>query len=181
MRVIDYLCFKYEVTKPTTMLGVEQKVFGIPKLTTGWLEKYGHIEITPNMAKRLKFELNRVIEKRTKRSVLDGARRGLEALDKAWLEIKRKPNAEDAAFLQSKAWKRLRLQALKLHGSKCQACGATPANGAVLNVDHIKPRLLFPSLALSIDNLQVLCSDCNEGKGNWDMTDFRFSRPERVE
>ena len=43
----------------------------------------------------------------------------------------------------------------------------------MLNVDHIKPRFLFPDLALRLDNLQVLCGDCNEGKGNWDMTDWR--------
>lgn len=181
MRIIDYLSAKYEVAKPSIMLGVEQKIFGIPKLHAGWLDRYGQTEITPNMAKRLRFELNRIIERRTKRSVVEGAYRALAALDKAWIEIKRIPNAEDPAFLQSKAWKRLRLQAIKLHGSKCQACGATPASGAVLNVDHIKPRLLFPALALRIDNLQVLCSECNEGKGNWDMTDFRSTRPERVE
>lgn len=33
--------------------------------------------------------------------------------------------------------------------------------------------LLFPDLALSMDNLQVLCGDCNHGKGNWDVTDWR--------
>lgn len=52
-------------------------------------------------------------------------------------------------------------------------CGATPATGAVMNVDHIKPRKLYPHLALDVDNLQILCSDCNHGKGNWDMTDWR--------
>lgn len=40
-------------------------------------------------------------------------------------------------------------------------------------LDHIKPRRLFPELALVVENLQVLCGDCNEGKGNWDMTDAR--------
>ena len=24
-----------------------------------------------------------------------------------------------------------------------------------------------------LDNLQILCSDCNAGKGNWDQTDWR--------
>jgi hypothetical protein len=28
-------------------------------------------------------------------------------------------------------------------------------------------------LALKIDNLQVLCADCNCGKGNCDSTDWR--------
>ena len=61
----------------------------------------------------------------------------------------------------------------KALGMRCQACGASPSDGAVLNVDHIQPRLLFPELALHLENLQVLCGDCNEGKGNWDMTDAR--------
>ena len=45
--------------------------------------------------------------------------------------------------------------------------------GAVMNVDHIKPRRIYPDLALSLENLQVLCHECNHGKGNWDMTDWR--------
>jgi hypothetical protein len=76
-------------------------------------------------------------------------------------------------FLQTYEWRRVRMEALKKHGSRCQCCGATPATGAVMNVDHIKPRKLFPHLALSVDNLQVLCHECNHGKGNWDMTDWR--------
>jgi 5-methylcytosine-specific restriction endonuclease McrA len=63
--------------------------------------------------------------------------------------------------------------ALKQHGARCQCCGASPATGAVMNVDHIKPRRIYPELALEVTNLQVLCGDCNHGKGNWDMTDWR--------
>ena len=76
-------------------------------------------------------------------------------------------------FLSTFEWKKLRLQALFLHGSRCQCCGMTPALGAVLNVDHIKPRKTHPELALRLDNLQVLCGDCNHGKGNWSTEDFR--------
>ncbi len=81
-----------------------------------------------------------------------------------------------AAFLESYAWRRLRVIALGYYGPKCMCCGATPDSGAVMNVDHIKPRKVFPQLALNLDNLQVLCHPCNHGKGNWDMTDWR---PER--
>lgn len=77
------------------------------------------------------------------------------------------------AFLQTYEWRRVRMQAIKKHGNRCQCCGASPSTGAVINVDHIKPRKLFPDLALSVDNLQVLCHECNHGKGNWDMTDWR--------
>lgn len=77
------------------------------------------------------------------------------------------------AFLETYEWRKLRMEALKKYGPKCQCCGATPATGAVMNVDHIKPRKLFPDLALDINNLQILCHECNHGKGNWDQTDWR--------
>lgn len=76
-------------------------------------------------------------------------------------------------FLQSYEWRKLRMEALKLHGARCQCCGASPATGAVMNVDHIKPRRTHPELALTLSNLQVLCGECNHGKGNWDQTDWR--------
>lgn len=52
-------------------------------------------------------------------------------------------------------------------------CGRTPADGVKICVDHIKPRALYPALELEESNLQVLCNDCNMGKGRWDETDFR--------
>lgn len=79
------------------------------------------------------------------------------------------------AFLRSFEWRALRMMALKKHGARCQCCGASPATGATMNVDHIKPRNAFPGLALQLDNLQVLCQECNHGKGNWDSTDWRPS------
>ena len=77
------------------------------------------------------------------------------------------------AFLSTYEWRKVRMEALKKHGPRCQCCGATPATGAVMNVDHIKPRKKWPSLALDVNNLQILCHDCNHGKGNWDDTDWR--------
>jgi len=82
-------------------------------------------------------------------------------------------NVNSDAFLCSFEWRKVRMEALKLYGARCQCCGASAATGAVINVDHIKPRRLFPSLALDLDNLQVLCDACNQGKGSWDMTDWR--------
>lgn len=76
------------------------------------------------------------------------------------------------AFLDSFEWRQLRFKALQKYGRRCQCCGSSPSTGAVLNVDHVKPRRKFPGLALDISNLQVLCADCNHGKGNA-VTDFR--------
>lgn len=84
-----------------------------------------------------------------------------------------KLHATADAFLLSFEWRRVRMQALKKYGARCQCCGASPAEGAVMNVDHVKPRKLFPHLALDMDNLQILCHECNHGKGNWDHTDWR--------
>lgn len=166
MRAVDYLQAKYGAGTPTTMLACEAKVFGIPyPLRGGWLRAHGQLEITPDVALRLADAL--------KRNGGASAIAGLAVLRAAWIDLKRQPRANSDEFLQSKAWKRLRLQALNRHGRRCQCCGASPATGAVLNVDHVLPRRLFPDLALRIDNLQVLCADCNEGKGNWDMTDAR--------
>lgn len=87
-------------------------------------------------------------------------------------------NPNTADFLQSYEWKRVRMVVLKRDGAKCRCCGATPEMDAVMNVDHIKPRRIFPELALDPNNLQVLCGECNHGKGNWDMTDWRAIKAE---
>lgn len=85
----------------------------------------------------------------------------------------RRSDVTSDSFLLTFEWRKLRMQALKKYGPKCMCCGATPATGAVMNVDHIKPRKKHPELALDINNLQILCHDCNHGKGNWDQTDWR--------
>ena len=78
-------------------------------------------------------------------------------------------------FYETWAWKDIRYQAIKKHGRRCMNCGQSPSkdNKVVIHVDHIKPVRKYPELALSIDNLQILCEDCNQGKGFWDETDFR--------
>jgi hypothetical protein len=76
-------------------------------------------------------------------------------------------------FLASSAWRRLRFFVLTKRGNRCECCGASPATGAVMNVDHVKPRKTHPHLALEESNLQVLCDACNHGKGNWSTKDWR--------
>lgn len=78
-------------------------------------------------------------------------------------------------FYETWTWKDLRYQVIKKYGRRCMNCGQSPSkeNKVSLHVDHIKSIRKHPELALDINNLQVLCNDCNQGKGYWDETDFR--------
>lgn len=79
-------------------------------------------------------------------------------------------------FFNSPKWNALRYRILRRYGFACMCCGATSRTGAVIQVDHIKPRSKYPHLALNEDNLQVLCKPCNDGKSNIYLDDFRPSR-----
>lgn len=81
--------------------------------------------------------------------------------------------ARERGFYGTDEWRAVRYQALRLHGGACQCCGVRASPGRPLHVDHIKPRSRFPDLALELTNLQVLCGDCNVGKGASDTIDWR--------
>jgi 5-methylcytosine-specific restriction endonuclease McrA len=70
----------------------------------------------------------------------------------------------DVGFYDTPEWKELKLEILHKYGACCMACGAR--SPSILHVDHIKPRSLYPHLQMHPDNLQVLCIDCNIGKGD---------------
>lgn len=59
---------------------------------------------------------------------------------------------------------RVRHQVLERDKFRCQDCGASPATGAVLEVDHTIPVSKGGTNELS--NLRVLCADCNRGKSD---------------
>lgn len=79
----------------------------------------------------------------------------------------------EATFYDSRPWLELRYRVLAARGGCCQCCGNRGLWNDPLQVDHIKPRSKFPELELDFENLQVLCRDCNVGKGAWDQTDWR--------
>lgn len=83
------------------------------------------------------------------------------------------------SFYFSREWRELRYKALKIHGRKCLVCGAQPPE-VILHVDHIKPMSKYPQLRLKLDNLQILCEDCNIGKSNKDETDWRTKDQEEL-
>lgn len=84
------------------------------------------------------------------------------------------PRGANRDFYNSDEWLRTRYLVLRESSGRCECCGGRPVPGNPLQVDHIKPRSLYPWLELEPDNLQVLCRDCNMGKSNVDNTDWRM-------
>jgi len=79
-------------------------------------------------------------------------------------------------FYRSYQWRKLRVNALEANRKRygmlaCECCGMIDAEP--FHVDHIYPRSTYPDLALDPDNLQVLCDDCNIGKGTDYTTNWR--------
>ena len=70
-------------------------------------------------------------------------------------------------FYKSRAWRTLRREALQRDGYLCQDCLAAKAAGEMIRpraatvVHHIKPRELYPELAMDLDNLISLCDACH--------------------
>lgn len=92
---------------------------------------------------------------------------------------KRKEVDKRLAFYDSWEWKKARYQVLQRYGATCMLCGAGRGDVSLdgkpvkIDVDHIKPLSKHWELRLDPLNLQVLCHDCNKGKGAWDTTDYR--------
>lgn len=84
------------------------------------------------------------------------------------------------SFYNSRQWRQVRYKALKFSDGRCDLCGRSKHDGALLHVDHIKPRSKRPDLELVVSNLQILCDSCNLGKSNTDDTDWR-GLPEKIE
>lgn len=78
-------------------------------------------------------------------------------------------------FYRSYKWRRLRVDTLEANRERygmlaCECCGMVDT---AFHVDHIYPRSSHPELALEPANLQVLCDDCNVGKGTAYTTNWR--------
>lgn len=73
-------------------------------------------------------------------------------------------------FYRTTEWKKFRYQILKTRGNRCECCGRGPKEGAIIQVDHILSRWVHPERAFDVSNMQILCLECNEGKGVKDAT-----------
>lgn len=90
-------------------------------------------------------------------------------------------------FYRSWEWKRVRMDALLKYGPVCMCCGArrgdkTPQGDDVrIVVDHVRPIAKYWERRLDPTNLQILCDECNMGKGSRLETDFRPVTTEEIE
>lgn len=58
-------------------------------------------------------------------------------------------------------WAEARRDTFATHGRVCWRCA-----GYAAQVDHVKPKSLFPELALVRSNLRPICWPCNRAKNN---------------
>ncbi len=73
-------------------------------------------------------------------------------------------------FGTKKDWQYLRKKVLKIQGRHCLKCGKKQDR---MHIDHIRPKSKYPHLEFKIDNLQVLCGDCNRKKSFDKEVDYR--------
>lgn len=77
-------------------------------------------------------------------------------------------------FYKSRAWLELRYDVLRAYGGVCSICKRRASPGNPIQVDHIKPRASGdPASILRFSNCQVMCRDCNQGKGTRYVDDWR--------
>jgi len=139
----------------------------ISERTREEFESYGKL---PRMPRKEEKKAIRKQKRAERRAVMAK----IEAKSQFQAKLERHPSYKrDEDFYISREWRELRYLALKNTDGRCQCCGASGKDGLRIHVDHIQPRYHRPDLSLSLDNLQVLCEDCNYGKGAWDNTDWR--------
>jgi 5-methylcytosine-specific restriction endonuclease McrA len=87
------------------------------------------------------------------------------------------------SFYNSFAWRKVRYQFLRTQPRplRCAVCGRSTADGVTLCVDHVKSVKRYPELRLNSSDLQVLCNECNLGKGSQFADDWRAGEGEQIE
>lgn len=117
-------------------------------------------------------EIARVVASHCKqRKLLAGYFTGRQKHQRIIAGIAHHPSSKE--FYASRAWINIRYEVLRERGARCECCGATAKDGVSIHVDHIKPRVAYPELALDKNNLQVLCEPCNIGKRHVHIDDWR--------
>jgi 5-methylcytosine-specific restriction endonuclease McrA len=75
---------------------------------------------------------------------------------------------------KSREWRELRVKIIEEQRGECQMCGRSHRkHGVTIHVDHILPLSIDWRRRFDKTNLQILCEDCNIGKSNHYITDWR--------
>lgn len=183
---ISVVCFVYQ-TGPIQADDFEQKILALQSQISGMsmTERRGH-------QRRIRELINRFGVESLKEKAMPTAELKLVASPTPPREIKKRSNpkkkskrktggskADREAFYRSWDWRTLRMEVLQKYGRTCMCCGARPTDKDMAGkpvrivVDHIYPLSTHWELRLVRSNLQVLCDECNQGKGSWDKTDYR--------
>jgi 5-methylcytosine-specific restriction endonuclease McrA len=86
------------------------------------------------------------------------------------------PQSAIDEFYESWQWKNCNYRFRRIWKEKCEPicmCCRIDEMRRRLDVDHILPLRYHWTKRRDWNNLQVLCTDCNQGKGSWDTTDHR--------
>jgi 5-methylcytosine-specific restriction protein A len=84
-------------------------------------------------------------------------------------------------FVESKAWRKLRLVALRRDHYRCTACGADVRGSGQARIDHVLPRSSHPHLALTLSNVRTLCPSCDNQSHREKGLPLRLRTGERIE
>lgn len=138
------------------------------------LKNYEEYKINNAKKIRIKAATKDIKRKEKKRRKIEFLEKRIKELNQSLQNknkviIKTNNKIRKLSFYDSREWRELRYKVIKKHGRSCMACGSVER----IHVDHIKPRSKYPELELDINNLQILCEDCNLGKSNIDETDWR--------
>lgn len=143
------------------------------------------------LSKRQKWKLQRIGQAEHVRKMKADALKKAEEERLAKLGPKKcghTPSKEEKhLFYKSWEWRSARLKVLQRFSAICQLCGSSSKHLDMsgepvrIVVDHIYPLHTHWHMRLDASNLQVLCDECNQGKGAWNTSDFRSDDAELPE
>jgi 5-methylcytosine-specific restriction endonuclease McrA len=86
------------------------------------------------------------------------------------IQKKYEPRAEFERWKQTLGGRKWKRKQHSLQEGRCTSC-QKPITLKGSHIDHIKPLSRYPKLAITPDNLRILCDDCNLSKGKKELLD----------
>lgn len=179
-RYIPDLRSTYPSTKQYAPRGLREKQLGLTQKTevSEILKKLTPAKyIRPDIARRAEAKKQKVA-KSVQVNILKMASKELALLKSKIKNLEAQPlkakfdsapkytKGMKSEFYSTREWRELRWKVVSNSNGCCKVCGRNNKDhGVVIHVDHIKPRSKFPELELELSNMQILCADCNLGKG----------------